>query len=171
MALLVSIALNCAMRSTGPAICTQPPFMPGSTRFNSVKLSSPFSWSQSLPENGSKPCRSYYDGRKKRSSGCWRPLLLPKRHRLRRTDCRLEWCRHPSSVGPLPYDGHCRARGRQRGRPVCRAQRAVGKVLQLATPSVIADKNVKLAIGSEPDYATIMIAALDRIGGILLKRV
>src|SRR5262249_3349910 len=50
-------------------------------------------------------------------------------------------------------------------------KRAVGKVLQLATPSVIADKNVKLAIGSEPDYATIMIAALDRIGGILLKRV
>src|SRR5215813_3616102 len=50
-------------------------------------------------------------------------------------------------------------------------KRAVGKVLQLATPSVVADKNVKLAIGSEPDYATIMIAALDRIGGILLKRV
>src|SRR5215510_2434471 len=50
-------------------------------------------------------------------------------------------------------------------------KRAIGKVLQLATPSVVADKNVKLAIGSEPDYATIMIAALDRIGGILLKRV
>src|SRR5215831_17728748 len=48
-------------------------------------------------------------------------------------------------------------------------KRPVGKVLQLATPSVIADKNIKLAIGSEPDYATVMIAALRRIGGILLK--
>src|SRR5262249_54735173 len=48
-------------------------------------------------------------------------------------------------------------------------KRSVGKVLQLATSTVVTDKNMKLAIGSEPDYATVMIAALDRIGGILLK--
>src|SRR5262244_1540306 len=48
-------------------------------------------------------------------------------------------------------------------------KRSIGKVLQLATSTVVADKNIKLAIGSEPDYATIMIAALHRIGGILLK--
>src|SRR5215813_225320 len=49
------------------------------------------------------------------------------------------------------------------------SKRSVGKVLQLATSTIVADKNIKLAIGSEPDYATVMIAALDRIGGILLK--
>src|SRR5262245_54135715 len=48
-------------------------------------------------------------------------------------------------------------------------KRSVGKVLQLATSTVVADKNMKLAIGSESDYATVMITALDRIGGILLK--
>src|SRR5262245_47040038 len=50
-----------------------------------------------------------------------------------------------------------------------RPKRSVGKGLQLATSTVITDKNIKLGIGSEPDYATVMIAALHRIGGILLK--
>jgi hypothetical protein len=35
-------------------ICTQPEFMPGSTRFSSLKLSSPFSFSHRSPESGSK---------------------------------------------------------------------------------------------------------------------
>ncbi len=34
-------------------IWIQPPFMPGSTRFSSSNASSPFSWSQRLPETGS----------------------------------------------------------------------------------------------------------------------
>ena len=35
-------------------IWTQPPFMPGSTRLSSLKLSSPFSCSHRSPETGSK---------------------------------------------------------------------------------------------------------------------
>ena len=50
---VVSISLNCAIRETGPMICTQPPFIPGSTRFSSLKESSPFSWFQSAPDCGS----------------------------------------------------------------------------------------------------------------------
>ena len=38
------------MRSTGPMICTQPPFMPGLTRLNYVKESSPFSCTQRSPD-------------------------------------------------------------------------------------------------------------------------
>ena len=47
---LVSISLNCATRDNGPMICTQPEFMAGSTRFSSLKVSSPFSFSQRSPE-------------------------------------------------------------------------------------------------------------------------
>ena len=50
---VVSISLNCAMRETGPIICTQPPFMPGVTRLSSEKVSSPFSCSQRKPPSGS----------------------------------------------------------------------------------------------------------------------
>ena len=49
----VSIALNCAIRSGGPMIWTQPELKPGSAMFSSLKLSSPFSCSQSVPETGS----------------------------------------------------------------------------------------------------------------------
>ncbi len=34
-------------------IWIQPEFIPGSIRFSSSKASSPFSWSQRLPESGS----------------------------------------------------------------------------------------------------------------------
>ena len=50
---VVSISLNWAIRETGPMICTQPPFIPGSIRFSSLKVSSPFSWFQRAPEIGS----------------------------------------------------------------------------------------------------------------------
>jgi hypothetical protein len=50
---VVSIALYWAIRSAGPAIWTQPPLVPGSSRFNSLNVSSPFSCSQSPPDFGS----------------------------------------------------------------------------------------------------------------------
>ena len=50
---LVSIALNCAMRSSGPITCTQPRFAPGSTRLISVNESSPFCSSHNAPDTGS----------------------------------------------------------------------------------------------------------------------
>ena len=51
---VVSISLNWAIRSTGPMIWIQPPFIPGSTRLSSLKASSPFSCSQSAAGLGSK---------------------------------------------------------------------------------------------------------------------
>jgi hypothetical protein len=47
-------------------------------------------------------------------------------------------------------------------------KRSVGKILQLTTPALIAEKNVKLAIGPKPEHTTVVVAALHRIGGILL---
>jgi hypothetical protein len=51
---LVSICLNWGTLDEGPMICTQPEFQPGSTRFSSLKVSSPFSFCQRSPEIGSK---------------------------------------------------------------------------------------------------------------------
>lgn len=50
----VSMPLYSATRDSGPMIWTQPPFIPGLTRLNSVKESSPFCSSQRSPEMGSK---------------------------------------------------------------------------------------------------------------------
>ena len=43
-----------AIRSAGPMIWIQPPFIPGSTRFSSSNASSPFSSAHRFPATGSK---------------------------------------------------------------------------------------------------------------------
>jgi hypothetical protein len=48
------------------------------------------------------------------------------------------------------------------------AKRPVRKILQLTTPALIAEKDVKLPIRPESQYATVMIAAL-RLTRILLN--
>jgi hypothetical protein len=51
---------------------------------------------------------------------------------------------------------------------LARPKRPVWKILQLATATLVTEKNIKLAIRSEPEHATVVVTAL-RLTGILLN--
>jgi hypothetical protein len=157
---VVSIVLNCPIRSGGPMICTQPELKPSSARFSSEKLSSPFSCSHSPRVTGSKaipnPLRRPYAEifcDVLADVAAHRGARVEERVRLRRRSVGVQAQDHARQVGVV---------GLGPAEPVvvdAGAEGADREVLELPAAAGVADLDVQLPVARDAEDAAVAVPA------------
>ena len=171
---VVSISLYWAIRSTGPAIWTQPPFVPGST---TVQLAERVIAVLLQPHRA----RLRVDGHPEAVAVTVREDLLDVGTDLpadRRSSGEERVVGGGAAVVLQPQHdagemGVVRLRAAElvvgNGRTGAGGGRPTWQVLQLAATAHVTDEDVQLAVGAEGQHAAVMVAALG-LAGILLDR-